>query len=72
MIICIVTKSLTNFFTQSESLESVNLCINSCLPLDCWWYSNYGKRYQERIIFFDEEDIIQIRTESDASPIEEM
>lgn len=72
MIICIVTKNLTNFFTQSDSLDVVNISIKSGIPVDCWWYTGYGKRYQESVIFFDEDDIIQIRTESDASPLEEM
>ena len=60
MIICIVTKNLTNFFTQSDSLDVVNSCIKSGIPVDCCWYTGYGKRYQEKIIFYDDEDIIEM------------
>ena len=72
MIICIVTKNMTNFYTQSDSIDAVNSSIKSCLPIDCWWYMEYGKRFEEKMIFFDEEQVLLIRTESDASPLEEM
>ncbi len=72
MIACIKTKSVGNYYSNSDSLDSVVACIKSQLPLTCWWYSDFGKKFTETIVFYDEEQVLLIASESDASPLEEM
>ncbi len=72
MIVCIGTKNIGNYYTNSDSLDSVTSSIKSQLPIDCWWYNDFGKKLAESIIFYEEEQVIVIRSESDASPLEEM
>ncbi len=73
MIICIICKSVGNYYTNSDSIGTVATSITNQIPLTCWWYGDFGKKMAEEIIFPNpEEQIIMIRTESDASPLEEM
>lgn len=72
MIVCITLKSSDQYYTQSDSIDSTITALKSQLPIECWWYTAYGKKYTERIIFYDEELIVMVRSESDASPIEEL
>ena len=73
MIICIISKNIGNYYTNSDSLNTVITSVKNQLPLNCWWYNDFGKKMEEEIVFpNDEEQILMIRTESDASPLEEM
>jgi len=72
MIVCIISKNIGNYYTNSDSLNTVVTSVKNQLPLDCWWYNDFGKKLIETIIFYEEEQILLIRTESDASSLEEM
>ncbi|KKK85622.1 hypothetical protein LCGC14_2771440 [marine sediment metagenome] len=72
MIICIVTKNVGPFYTQGASLDAVETAIKNNFALNCWWYNDYGKRFSESVVFMDDEQVLMIRSESDASPLEEM
>jgi len=72
MIVCIISKNIGNYYTNSDGLDTVITSIKSQLPLDCWWYNDFGKKLSETIIFYEEDQILLIRSESDASPLEEM
>ena len=72
MIVCIISRNIGNYYTNSDGLNTVITSIKNQLPLDCWWYNDFGKKLSETIIFFEEDQILLIRTESDASPLEEM
>ena len=69
---CILLKGGDLYYTQAGDLDVIITALKSQLPIDCWWYSTYGKRFEEEIVFYDEEQIVMVRSESDASPLEEM
>ena len=72
MIVCIICKNIGTYYTISNSIDSVMTSIKNQLPLDCWWYNDFGKKLAETIVFYDEEQVLLVRSESDASPLEEM
>lgn len=72
MIVCILLKGGDLYYTQAVTLDVVIAALKSEVPLDCFWYSTYGKRFEEEIVFYDEEQVLLVRSESDASPLEEM
>ena len=72
MIVCIICKNIGNYYTNSDSINSVMTSVKNQLPLNCWWYNDFGKKLVESIVFYDEEQILAVRSESDASPLEEM
>ena len=57
---------------QTGELDVVVTAVKTLLPIQCWWYTTYGKRYEEEIVFYDEDQVVMVRSESDASPLEEM
>ena len=72
MIIFIMTKNAGNYYINSDNLNTVITSIKNQLPIECWWYNDFGKKFTEQIIFYEEDQVMLIRTESDASPLEEM
>lgn len=73
MIVCIISKNVGTYYTNSDSINTVMTNITSQIPLDCWWYNDIGKKLGKEIIFPNpEEQILMVRSESDASPLEEM
>lgn len=69
MISAIVSES-GQFFTEGSPKE-VKRRIDLGEEITCWWYESHGQRNQE-VFLFDPEGIKIVRTESEASPIEEM
>ena len=72
MIIFIMTSNVGNYYTNSDNLNTVITSIKNQLPIECWWYHDFGKKFTEQMIFYEEDQVLLIRTESDASPLEEM
>jgi len=73
MIICLALKNGNSYLTNAESIEDAKKRVNLGEPIDCWWYSYEGKKFKETFLFPDDGDAVSYyRTESDASPLEEM
>ena len=73
MIVCIVCKNVGNYYTNTDSINTIMTNITNQIPLNCWWYNDFGKKMNEEMIFPNpEEQILMVRSESDASPLEEM
>ena len=72
MIIFIMTSNVGNYYTNSDNLNTVITSVKNQLPIEWWWYNDFGKKFTEQMIFYEEDQVLLIRTESDASPLEEM
>ena len=72
MIVFVMTKNVGNYYVNCNDLNEVITSIKNQLPIECWWYNDFGKKFVETMIFYDEEQVILVRSESDASPLEEM
>jgi len=73
MIVSLVMKNGTRFYTSGDSITEVRLRIESGAELDCWWYSVEGKKGKEIFLFPDNGDAIShYMTDEDVSPLEEM
>ncbi len=69
-MICAVHNDIGVYYTASSPTETW-AAIDRGEVIRCWWYSDYGKKFEEEFRF-NAESVKMIRTESDASPLEEM
>ena len=73
MIIALVMKGSNTVLTNAETITELRKIVELGEPVDCWWYSYEGKKFTETFLFPDGGDAVShYRTESDASPLEEM
>ena len=71
MICRIVTKGVGTFYTKGN-LNDVMTNIKGEIPITCFWYTDYGKRYEEDLIFPDDDEVRLVCTESDAGILEDI
>ena len=71
MICRIVTKGVGVFYTKG-SPSDVMVNIKQEIPITCFWYTDYGKRYEEDMIFPDSDEIKLVCTESDIGVLEDI
>ena len=71
MICKIMTKTVGNYYTKG-SLDSVLSSIKAVIPLTCFWYADYGRRFEEDIIFPDDDEVRLVCTESDSGVLEDI
>ena len=71
MICKIMTKTAGNYYTKGD-LNAVLNSIKAEIPLTCFWYADYGRRFEEDIIFPDEDEIRIVCTETDSGILEDM
>ena len=71
MIAKIITKN-DGLFTNTESLFDLKVRIEAGEAITVWWFTPYGHRYEEEVLFLDAADVVCVMSESHASPLEEM
>ena len=71
MICRIVCKGAGVFYTKGD-LNNVMTSIRQEIPITCFWYTDYGKRYEEDIIFPDSDEVKMVITESDIGVLEDI
>lgn len=70
MVVAISTRNHGYFYTVADSISTVKTAVDNHCPLTVSWYNDYGKRFDEEVIFPDDEQVLMLRTESDAPWIE--
>ncbi len=70
MVVGISTRNHGYFYTVANSISDVKAAIDSELPVTISWYNDYGKKFTEEAIFTDDDQVLMLRTESDAPWLE--
>jgi len=69
VISAIICQNLVTHFTEGTPQE-VRRSIADEETIDCWRYTEFGKKLIQGVIFLDEKEILCIREESEASLVE--